>query len=210
MRIFDADYEHAGPISGSRNGLLHTLVQVVPVKEKLAGDGALVTPFKNSTQRELPDALINRALNGDGVTNFPAVLIGQCTTDQTARAVPQHRLHLLGRQDQLVVEIKVNRQGDGELREEIFRLLIDAAKPVADADLGDAINRADAIPVIRRHGEGERDCVPRNQAIGRRRVRASVPGVHDSAEQTEGNYRNDETNDREQAAQACAEDVFEN
>jgi hypothetical protein len=88
---------------------------------------------------------IDRALERDGVTHLPAVLVGDEAAYHRAAAVGLPGRELFGLHDELGIDLE-HRPVHGELREEVAErlVLVDAAEPVGDHDLVDTVDGADA------------------------------------------------------------------
>ena len=73
----------------------------------------------------LPD----RALDRDAVADLPAEPLREVDADDRALAVGEPGLHLLGRQLELRIDLQERLGLDRDLREEVRRVLVDAAEP---------------------------------------------------------------------------------
>ena len=179
------------------------------MKIHLPRDGGVVLGVEYRAQRERPGAGKNGAANRNGVADFPAEFIGQLAAHRSTLAVALEGDQLIGRHDKFRVEIEEIFVIDRKLRKEISRLLINATEPIQESDRLHAIDRAHPFAIVDRHRKHQRDRIARDQARSRRRIGAREPGVDHRLQQTEGNDRDNETDDRQARTQLGAEYILE-
>ena len=112
------------------------LVEVVVAEEELRlVDAGLAVVDADDV--ELPDLALlrlpDRALDRHAVAELPAEPLRQIDADDRALPIGQPGLHLLGRQLELRVDLQERLGLDRDLREEVRRVLVDAAEPGAGA-----------------------------------------------------------------------------
>ena len=98
------------------------------------------------------------------VAHVQVELVGDVAADHAAGAVVLEGQALIVRNVHVSVHLENHVRVHREAREEILRILVSAAEPVADQDFAHAGNLADAIAVGFRQRLGERDLVARHQA----------------------------------------------
>ena len=113
------------------------LVQVVVAEEELRLVDAGIAVV-DADQVELPGRaaalrLPDRRLDGDAVADLPAEALGHVLAGDGALAIGEPRLHLLGRELELLVDLHERLGFDRDLREEVLRILVDAAEPAVVA-----------------------------------------------------------------------------
>jgi hypothetical protein len=111
----------------------------------------------------------NTGLQHDPIADAPPVFLGEAVADDTAGAIGEERLLLVRRQQDLRIHPQVALGIDGELPEEILRILVDAAEPVRPGDVLHAGRAADDLAVTGRHREDHRRRSNRDEPLRRAR-----------------------------------------
>src|SRR4029079_13027657 len=128
-------------------------VGVLPVEHhRLVVDG-VAGGLVNAADREikiLRAVSRNAHLQHDAVADLPAETPGQAVADDAPGSIVEKGLLLVGREDDLRIHPQVTLGLNGELGEEILRVLVDAAKPVGPGQVLDAGRTTDAVGVTAR------------------------------------------------------------
>ena len=134
--------------------------------------------------------------------------VGQIAADDGALAIVQPRLDLLGRHHELGIDLQERLGLDGDVREEVRRVLVDAAEPrLVRRDL-DALGLLQPRLVRDRQRHDEADLVNQHQPIGAGDLdaeRERIPDRHQDAEQHE---RDEDRQQRERRPELPPPDVL--
>jgi len=205
--IRHAYHVEAGLVRAARDGLLHGLVQIIPMEEHLGLIGGLVLAPVDAAQHELPVAGEDGPLEDDGVADLPAEPLRQLAPCHAPLAVAQRGRELVGGKDELRVELQVALHIHGEIGEEIFFIDIDAAEPVAVGDYLHPFNLADAVLVGYGKRKDKGDGVPGDQPAGGGGVDPRIPGADDRAQHAERQNGDGYAQNGEAGAEPVAEGV---
>ena len=148
----------------------------------------------------LPD----RALDGNPVADLPIEPLGQVHAHDGGLAVAEPRGHLIGRQLVLRVELHERLGIEGDLREEVRGILVDATKPAVVRRHHHARRRAQSRLV--RHGQrhDQADLVNQHQTIEPGDVHAKAEGRADRHQQAEEQKGDEDRQQRERGANPLA------
>ena len=179
------------------------------MEEHLRFGGGLGRAVVDAAQIERPGSRKDRAAQRYLVADFPAVLFGELAADDRALAVGQECLPLLGREDELGIDLQVRGWIDRELREEIALAHVDPAEPVRPGNRGHAVDLADLLDIGQRQGKHQRHGVTGDEPRAGARVGAGIPRVDDGTQQTERRDRDHDAHDREGRAELVPQRVLE-
>jgi len=180
-----------------------------PVHQHLALVGLGVGAVPDAAQGEGPGAGVDGAAQGNLVAELPAELVGQLAAHHRTLAIAVEGQLLRIRDAVLGVQRQVADRVDRKLRKEVALGDVDAAKPVGPAHLLYAFHCAQALAIVQRQGEGQRDVAAGDQPRAAAAFHARVPGVHDGAQQAEGADGHHQAHHGQAGAQLVAEGVLQ-
>ncbi len=188
---------------------LHRLVQILPVKQHLGNVGIRFGAVVDRADGEFPVARESGTFQRQAVAHFETVGVGELAADDGTLAVAQKCAQLFVLEKEIGIHREIGGRLDRELREEVLRVLIDAAEPSRVGHRAHAVHRADLVAIGERQREGKRNAVSRHQSRGRRLVGGSVPGADHGGQDAERDQSHGESEHREARTHLVAEYVAE-
>ena len=104
------------------------------MKEELGFIYGFIAAVINAAQNKIPVARINGSFQGYGIAWLPTILCGQFPARHETLPVGKKCLFLQRIKHKFRIEFEICPGFNAEIREEIFLVNIDAAKPVAVGD----------------------------------------------------------------------------
>src|SRR5262249_2814568 len=156
---------------------------------------------------ELPGAVgaVDRRLDGDAVANLPAKAFGGTGTSNRALAVLEEIIPLVIRNNKLRENLALILGVDRELREKVFLILIDAAKPVVVGHGLNTRNARNLVAIRKRNRLNDGDAINGDQAAGAGKLCATGESLLHNREKGEQKQRHREGPQGEKQADLLAE-----
>jgi len=151
-----------------------------------------------------------RVLDGDTVTDFPAETLGCFCSGDGSGAIFDEIVPLIVGNAEFGKNLALIFDVNGELREEILLMLVDAAESVVVGEGLDARNAQDLVLVGNRQRLNDGNAVDDHQAVGTGDVRAAAEGALNDGKEGEQEQGNCERADGENEPYFFAKEIGEN